>query len=90
MSHVLLAGRGGGSEEQAVLHSKNLNAGRYLQTFLPSVFIPAMLIHTIDFYHFIPLLLTLILAGATRSAQSKTYWLHFLWHFSADLDEIGS
>ena len=32
-----------------VLHGKNLNTGYYLQNFLPSVFLFAMLIGTIDF-----------------------------------------
>ena len=47
-----------------------------------------MLIGTIDFYHFIPLSLTLTLVGVTRSAQSKTSWLNFLPHFLTDQEEI--
>ena len=47
-----------------------------------------MLIGTIDFYHFLLLSLTLTLLGITRPAQIKTYWLHFLAHFSSDRDEI--
>ena len=42
---------------------------------------------TVDFYYFISLLVTLCLAGVTRSAQSKTCWLHFLTHFLTDQDE---
>ena len=69
---------------------KNFNIGCYMQTFRPIFFIPAMLIGTIDFYHFIPLPLTLTLPGFTRSAQSKTSWLHFLTHiFLTDQDEIS-
>ena len=47
-----------------------------------------MVIGTVDFYHLIPLSLTLTLAGVTRSARSETCWLHFLLHFSADQNEI--
>ena len=50
--------------------------------------IPAMLIGTFDFYHFIPLSVTLTLPGLTRSTRNKTYWLRFLAHFSSDRDEI--
>ena len=42
---------------------QGFNIGRYLQTFLPDSFIPAMLTGTIDFYLFIPLSVTLTLAG---------------------------
>ena len=59
-----------------------------MQSFQPIFFIPAMLIGTIDFYHFLLLSLTLTLCGVKRSAQSKTYWLHFLPHFSSEQDEI--
>ena len=59
---------------------KNFDIGFYLQTFQPIFFIPTMLIGTIDFYHFMPLSLTLTLPRVTRSAQSKTCWLHFLAH----------
>ena len=40
--------------------------GHYSQTFEPNFFIPARLIGTIGFYHFIPLSLTLTMAGVTR------------------------
>ena len=64
------------------MRGKNFNVGHYMQTFQPIFLIPAMLIGTIDFYHFIPISLTLTLAGVTRSAQSKTSWIYFLAHFS--------
>ena len=68
---------------------KLLNVGHYTQTVKPNVFIPALLIGTIDFYHFIPLSLTLTLSGGHKvTVQSKTYWLKFHPHFSADQDEI--
>ena len=43
--------------------TKTFNIGHYTQTVQPNLFIPAMLIGTIDFYHFILLSLTLILPG---------------------------
>ena len=49
----------------------------------------AILIGTIDFYHVIPLSLTLTLSEVTRSGQGKTYWLYFVTHFSSDQCEIG-
>ena len=58
------------------------------QTIPPNFPINAMLIGTIDFHHFILISLTLTLPGVTKSTQSKTYWLHFLTHFSCDQDEI--
>ena len=76
---VQLAGR------QAVFCGKNLNTGHYVQTVQPNLYIPAILIGTIDFYHFI--LLSMTLTEVRRLvAQSKTYWL--LAHFSSDQDEI--
>ena len=54
-----------------VLRDKNFNTGHYMQNFLPNFFIRAMLLGTIDFCHFIPLLLTLNLPWFTKSAQSK-------------------
>ena len=65
----------------SVLHGKNLSVRNYMQNIQPDWSIPAMLIGTIDFYLFIPFSLSLTLSGITRSAQSKTYWLHFLAHF---------
>ena len=50
---------------------------------------PAMLIGTIDFYHFIPLLLTLTLPGGNKvSTKQNLFWLQFLALFSSDQDEI--
>ena len=37
----------------AILPGKNFTVGHYTQTVQPNLFIPAMLIGTIDFYHFI-------------------------------------
>ena len=45
--------------QSAVLYGKNFNVGHYTQTFYPQFFIPAILIGTIDFDHFILLSLTL-------------------------------
>ena len=57
------------------------NTGHFMQSFQPRLFISAMVIGIINFHHFIPLSLT-------KSVQSKSPWLHFLTHFSADQDEI--
>ena len=47
----------------AVLHAQNFNTGHYAQTFLPDVsHLACLCIGTINFYHFIPLLVTLNLA----------------------------
>ena len=37
-----------------------------MQTFQPIFVVPAMFVGTIDFYHFIPLSLTLTLAGGHK------------------------
>ena len=42
---------------------------------------------TIDFCHFIPLLVTLMLTGSHKVSR-KSYWFHFLPHFSSDQSEI--
>ena len=58
-----------------------LRIKNYLHTFQPKFFIPAMLTGTINFYHFLPLSVTLICLGVTRLAQSwqcKICWLHFV------------
>ena len=47
----------------AALHGQNLNTGHYMQTCLPKFFIPVMLISAIDFYHSVPLSLTLALTN---------------------------
>ena len=49
---------------------------------LSQTFMPTMLVGTIDFYHFIPLSITLTLTGGHRLAQSKIFWLHFLMLFN--------
>ena len=43
---------------------------------------------TIDFYHFIPGLLTLTLLEGHKVSAKQTHWLHFLPHLSSDQDEI--
>ena len=49
-----------------ILPAKNFNFEYYTQTVQPNSFIPAMLIGTIDFYHFILLSLTLTLDGGHK------------------------
>ena len=82
MSHLRLSGR------PSVLRGKNFNVGYYTQTGQPIVFIPAMHIGAIDFNRAIPFHWPWPCLGVTRSAQSKTFWLHFLAHFSSDEDEV--
>ena len=67
----------------SILHWKNLNVAHYMQTlkyhfFSFFVVISALLIGTLDFYHLIPLSVTLNLTGVTRWAQSQTPCFHFL------------
>ena len=76
-----------GSDWSAILGGKNIHAGHFTQTVLNQIiFIPALLIGVINFYHFIPLSVTFALPGG--SAESKSYWLHFLVHLSSDQDKI--
>ena len=46
-----------------------------------------MFIGTIDLYHFIPLSLTLTLAGGHKVSAKQNIWLHVLAQFSTDQDE---
>ena len=71
-------GGGGGGQKQK----------RYAHTFLTYFFVLAMLIGTIDFWCFMPLSVTLTLAGVTRSLESKTDGHNFRVHFSTNQDEI--
>ena len=69
----------------AILIGKNLYAGHYTQTVQPDFFIPAMLVGTSNFCHFIPLSLwPWPYLGVTRSALSEACRFHFLPHFSSD------
>ena len=58
-------------------HAIDFNIGHYTQTFQPIFSIAAMLIGTIDFYHFIPLSLTFTIAGlqGQRKAKSLSFTL---------------
>ena len=59
---------------------KNFSTGHCMQIVQPIFFIPALHIGNIDFYHFVPLSLTLTLLRGQGSAQST--------HFSAEQSEI--
>ena len=59
---------------------KTFNVGHYAQTFQQSSFIPAMLTGAIDFYHFIPLSLTLTLARG-HTVSTKQNLLKFFGFF---------
>ena len=49
-----------------VLHGKNVNDGHYYANCSTRFFLPAMLVGTIDFYHFIPLPLALPLPSSHK------------------------
>ena len=51
---------------------QKVSIGHYTQTILPNVFIPAMLIGTIDFYHFMPFTLTLTLPWGQAQHEAKS------------------
>ena len=72
----------------AGLRGKNVHIGHYMQIVHPAFFIPALRIANIDFYHCVPLSLTLALPGGHKGCEEKTYWLHFLPHFSVATREI--
>ena len=60
----------------AILCGKNFDVVHYGQTFLPIFFffffcLPAVLIGTINFYHFIPLSVTLTLAGGHKVSNKQ-------------------
>ena len=51
------------ASQMSIVHGKNFNTGHYAQSFQPISFTPAMLVGTYNFDHFIPLSVTLALAG---------------------------
>ena len=62
--------------QPSVFRGKNFNVGHYRQTIQPNFVMPAMTSTIFYPFHWPwPCL------GVTRSAQSKTYWLHFLTLF---------
>ena len=72
----------------AILHGKNFNVRHYTQTDQPSFSVLAMLMGTIDFYHFIPASQTLILPGGHKVSTKHKLLASFCPHFSSDQDEI--
>ena len=56
---------------------KNFNVEHCTQPFPPNLFVPAMVVGTIDLYHFIPVSRTLTLPGGNKVSIKQT-WLHFL------------
>ena len=66
---------------QSVLQGKIFSIGHWVLTFQPNCFVPVMLIDTIDFWHFIPLSLTLTFAESHKvSTKQLTFWLLFFPH----------
>ena len=76
----------------AILRGRNFNTGHSMQTFQSLFFIPAMLIGTIDFYHFLPLSLALTLPGSHKvSAKQNLLASFFCTLFSwSEWNEIWS
>ena len=66
---------------------KKINVGHCARTFQPVLFIPAMLIGTIDFYHTI--FIDLDLGWASRGQREVKPLDFIIAHFSADQYEIG-
>ena len=58
----------------------------FIQTFFMSVIL--ILIGTIDFYHFIPLSVTVTLAGGHKGGTKPSLLVSFLTHFSFVQNEI--
>ena len=67
--------------QQAGLHDKDLSIGHCKQTVLPKFFVPAMLIGTIDFCHFISLSLTLTFLWGHRVSAKQNLLASFSWTF---------
>ena len=82
ITHVHMSGRPIG---WLFCMAKTLTLDTCTQTFLSNFVIPAMLIGIMYIHHFMPLSLQL---EVTRWEQSKSWWLHFLAHFSTDQVEI--
>ena len=70
----------------SILCGRKFNIGHYTQTLQPNLFIPAMLIGTIDFYQFILFSLTLALPGghmvsAKQNLLASCSPTLFIWTF---------
>ena len=65
----------------AISCSKTFSTGHYTQTVQPNCVIPAMLIGTTDFYHFIPLSLTLTLPGDYKISAKQSLLASFFHTF---------
>ena len=60
-----------------LLRSKHFNVGHCRQTFQPFLFILAMLIGTVEMYHFIPLSLILALAVIHKVRAKQKHFASF-------------
>ena len=61
----------------AVLRGKSFSVGQYRQAVQPNFFLPAMLIGTIDFKHFVLLSLTLTLPGGLKVSAMQNLLASF-------------
>ena len=51
--------------------ARNFNVGNYMHTFQPMLFIPAILIGTVDIYYFIPLSMALTFLGSHKVSAKQ-------------------
>ena len=65
----------------SALFGKNFNVRCYMQTFQPNLFIPTMLVGTSDFYHCIPLSLTLTVPRGHKVSTNQNLGFIFLHTF---------
>ena len=65
--------------QPANLHGKNFNVGHCMQAFQPHIFIPAMLIGTMNFYSFTPHSVTLTLPGGHKVSAKKAKPIRFIF-----------
>ena len=61
----------------AVLHGKNFNIGHYTQTCQSIFFIPALLISTVNVYHFYTIFIGLDLAGGHKVSAKQNFLASF-------------
>ena len=59
-----------------------------MQSFQPNSFITAMFISTIDFCHFVPLSVALILASGHKLSRKQNLSAYFFPHIPTEWDEI--
>ena len=64
-----------------VLCGQKINIGHCMQTFQSFFSVPAMLVATIDFYHFVPISVTLTVGGGLRVGTKQNLMASFCHTF---------